>query len=144
MSDIQILGGDVFSDYRGSILHCNEFDMEEVRRFYCITHPDIFVVRAWHAHQNERKWFVVLKGSFTGAFVKIDDWESPSSNLTPEIYTLTADKASVLCIPKGYANGFKALEKDSVLMVYSDKVLSEALLDSWRYDAHLWIDWSKY
>jgi dTDP-4-dehydrorhamnose 3,5-epimerase len=29
-------------------------------------------------------------------------------------------------------------------MVFSGKILEEALLDSWRYDKNMWVDWSKY
>lgn len=31
-------------------------------------------------------------------------------------------------------------EPDSILMVYSNKVLEEAKSDSWRYDSSLWLD----
>lgn len=44
-------------------------------------------------------------------------------------------------IPKGYANGIKALEVDSELMVFSNKTLEVSNKDSWRYDANLWFDW---
>ena len=30
------------------------------------------------------------------------------------------------------------------MIVLSDKILSEALEDSWRYDKDMWVDWSKY
>ncbi len=145
MSDsVRFIEGGIFTDHRGSIAHCNELDMDHVRRFYTIMHPDCSVVRAWHAHQDERKWFTVLRGSFAGAFVRIDDWDAPSSDLRAEEYVLSADRPGVLCVPKGYANGFKALERDSLMLVYSDKILSDAVLDSWRYDAGMWVDWSKF
>lgn len=141
MSEIKIVEGGIFTDYRGQISFVNELDMSEVARFYMIYHSDASVIRAWHAHQTEKKWFYAVKGSFTTAFVKIDNWENPSLDLKPEVFHLTDKKSSILCIPEGYANGIKAEEPDSILMVLSNKILSEAVKDSWRYDPHLWMEW---
>ncbi|MEG1615476.1 MAG: WxcM-like domain-containing protein [Bacteroidales bacterium] len=140
----QIVQGGIFTDERGILTHCNELDMTEVERFYVIKHPDKSVIRAWHAHQDERKWFYATKGSFTIAIVKIDDWDNPSPTLQPEIYTLSEGDSRVLCVPKGYANGIKAMEDDSALLVFSGKRMPEALLDSWRYDKNMWVDWSLF
>lgn len=142
MLEIKFVQGGIFTDARGRISHVNNFDMSEVARFYLIHHDDTSVVRAWHAHQHEKKWFYVVKGSFTGAFVKIDDWEHPFPDLQPEIFRLTAMDSRVLYIPEGYANGFKANEPNSILLVYSNKILSEAVNDSWRYDKDMWVDWN--
>lgn len=73
--------------------------------------------------------------------MKIDNWEHPSLDLQPEVFHLSADESKILYIPEGYANGIRAEETDSILMVFSNKVLSEALNDSWRYDSKLWMDW---
>lgn len=142
MKNIKFLEGTVFSDYRGTLTHCNDFDLTDVTRFYYITHSDTSIVRAWHGHQRERKWFYVVRGSFTGAFVRVDDWENPSPDLVPEVFTLSASAPGVLCVPAGYANGFKAVEPNSVLLVFSDRRMPEALDDSWRYDPEMWLDWS--
>lgn len=144
MSEIKLIQGEIFTDYRGQISSLNNFRFGEVERIYFIHHPNKSVVRGWHAHQFEKKWFYCIKGSFTLAFVKIDDWYTPSKYLSPEIFTLTETDSQIICLPEGYANCLKASEEDSVLMVFSDKILSEALNDSWRYDADLWVDWSKY
>ena len=141
MSEIKLLDGGIFTDQRGQISYANDLDMNEVARFYVIHHSDTSVIRAWHAHQHEKKWFYVVRGSFTGAFVKIDDWEHPSLDLKPEVFHLSAQKSQVLCVPEGYANGFQAEEPDSMLLVFSNKILSEAVHDSWRYDPHWWMVW---
>lgn len=138
---ISIVEGGISIDHRGEISHVNGLDIADVRRFYIIHQHDTEVIRAWHGHQLERKWFYAVKGSFTTAFVKIDDWEHPSPDLKPEVFHLSAGESRVLCIPEGYANGIKAEEPDSTLLVFSDKVLSEAVHDSWRYDSGLWMDW---
>lgn len=142
MSEIKIIEDGIFTDSRGRISHVNDLDMSEVARFYAIHHSDTSVVRAWHAHQKEKKWFYVLKGAFTGAFVKIDNWEQPSLDLKPEVFHLSAETSRVVCAPEGYANGFKAEKPDSILLVFSNKILSEAVNDSWRYDSHLWMNWN--
>lgn len=141
MSGIKIIEGGIFTDHRGKLSHVNGLDMSEVERFYVIRHDSTEVVRAWHAHQYEKKWFYCIKGSFTGAFVKIDNWENPSKNLIPEVFELSENKSEVIYIPEGYANGFKANGPDSILLVLSNKTLDVAVHDSWRYDADMWMKW---
>lgn len=41
-------------------------------------------------------------------------------------------KNEVLSIPPGYYNGFRALEEDSLLVVYSDASLEESSADDFR------------
>lgn len=144
MSEIKIVEGGISVDYRGQISHVNDLDMKEIERFYIIHQNDPSIIRAWHAHQFEKKWFYVIKGSFTMAFVKVDNWENPSPELQPEIFQMSAAESKILCLPEGYANGIKANEPDSLLLVYSNKILSVAVNDSWRYDKNMWVDWSKY
>lgn len=139
-----ILQGEIFSDYRGIITSLNQFDFEGVNRFYFIHHPDKTVVRGWHGHQFEKKWFYCVKGGFTVGLVKIDNWEHPSETLEPYIFQLSENNSQILVIPEGYANCIKANQNDSTLMVFSGKKIDEALLDSWRYDKNLWVNWEKY
>lgn len=144
MTEIKTVQGGIFTDYRGEISYVNDFDMREIRRFYMIRQSDPAIVRAWHGHRYEKKYFYAVKGSFTLAFVKIDDWKHPSPELVAEIFRVSAQNSRILCIPEGYANAVKADEADSVLMVYSNKILSEAVHDSWRFDKDLWVDWRNY
>ena len=78
------------------------------------------------------------------ALVKVDDWDHPSPDLKPEIFHLDESHSCIVSVPSGYANCLKANVVDSVMVVFSDKILSEALSDSWRYDKDMWVDWSKY
>lgn len=144
MSQIELIEGEIFNDHRGQISSMNNFKFGEVERYYFIHHPDPSIIRGWHAHQFEKKWFQCVKGSFTLAFVKIDNWNNPSKDLQPEIFELSEAKSTIICLPEGYANCIKAHEKDSVLMVFSGKRIPEAYDDSWRYEANTWVDWSKY
>ena len=144
MSKVEVVKGEIYRDERGQISSLNDFRFPGVERVYFIHHPDISVVRGWHAHQFEKKWFYCVKGSFTVALVKIDNWDNPSPDLQAEFFKLTEQDSKIVCVPEGYANCIKAHEKDSVLLVFSGKVLEEALLDSWRYDKDMWVDWSHY
>ena len=141
---ITVIEGEIFNDYRGRISSLNSFHFDGIKRSYIIKHSDTSIIRGWHAHQFERKWFYCPKGSFTLALVKVDNWESPSVNLKAEIFSLTENESRLVCVPAGYANCLKANEPNSIMIVYSDKILSEALGDSWRYDKDMWVDWSKY
>lgn len=144
MTSIKKVKGEIFNDHRGQISSLNSFSFDGVERYYFISHPNTDIIRGWHAHQFEKKWFYCVKGSFTLAFVKIDNWENPSLDLNPEVFTLTDKESEIICLPEGYANCIKANQADSILLVYSGKRLPEALDDSWRYDSSLWMDWSEY
>ena len=136
-----IIQGGSFSDDRGELRFVNDFDMTQVKRFYQITHPDTSIIRAWQGHKSEQKWMYVLTGSFFLAIVKPDNWETPSKELPVQEFTLKAEKPSVLYIPGGYANGFKALEPDSTMLIYSDCTVAESAADNFRFNKNLWLNW---
>lgn len=138
MSDIRILEGGIFRDHRGELVHMNGFNLDGAHRYYIIKHDDTEVLRGWHGHRFEGKWFQCLRGSFRLAFVRPDNWENPSPDLIPEVFTLTAQRSELLCLPAGYANCIRALEPDSMLLVFSGKELPEALDDSWRWEPRMW------
>lgn len=130
-------------DARGTLLFINDFDMSPIKRLYIITHPSVDIVRAWQAHKIESKYFKCIKGRFLVAVVAIDNWDAPSKELPVQTFILDANKSEVLCIPGGHANGFKALEADAQLMVFSDLDLESAKDDQFRFDENLWMDWDK-
>lgn len=141
MSEIKVIQGEVFRDERGQISSLNEFHFEGVKRTYIIHHPDASVVRGWHAHQHERKWFYCVKGRFSVALVKVDDWDNPSPNLKAEVFHLDENDSKIVCVPAGYANCLKAQKDGAIMQVFSDKTLEDALGDSWRYDRNMWHQW---
>ena len=141
---VKVFNGEIFLDDRGEIKSINNFNLEEIKRIYFITHPDESTIRGWHGHKLERKWFYCIKGSFVLGLVTPDNWDEPSDNLPSEIYNLDDSKSQVICVPCGYANCLKATKKDSIMLVMSDKTLSEAEQDSWRYSSNLWVDWKVY
>lgn len=143
-TDIQkpyIIKGDQYSDHRGTLSFVNDFDMSPIKRMYMIEHPSTSIIRAWQAHKVEAKYFKCIKGRFLVAAVAIDNWEHPSTGLVPQTFILDVHDTTVLHIPGGYANGFKALDDNSQLMVFSDLNLEAAKDDQFRFDENLWMDW---
>lgn len=141
--DVQIISGGAFEDERGKIIFCNEFDLSEVKRFYLIEHPDTNVVRAWQGHQREQKWFFVIEGAFKMVLVQPDHWQNPSKELVTEEFILRSSEPKVLQVPANYANGFKALEPKSKIMVFSSFTVEESSNDNFRFDKDLWYDWGQ-
>lgn len=142
MDTIQVISGALYRDARGQLACVNAFDFPNVKRFYTLHHPDPSVVRGWNGHRLERKWFYCVKGSFLLGLTRIDNWESPSEDLPAERFRLSAGRSEIIAVPGGYANAIKALEPDSILMVFSDKTVEESAADSYRFSPTLWIDWS--
>lgn len=137
----QIIQGGTHEDKRGKLIFFNDFDMKEVKRFYIIEHPDSSIVRAWQGHKIEQKWFYVMSGSFKVLLVQPDNWERPSNDLAIEEHELKASGPQVLHIPGGYANGFKALEPESKMMVFSSFTVDESSGDNYRFEKEKWYNW---
>jgi len=143
MPEIPILiKGDFFSDSRGTMRFVNDFRFEDIKRFYFIKHSDTFVVRAWQGHQFEKKYFYPISGSFVVAWVKIDDFKNPSDELIPEYHILSSKNSEIIMVPKGYANGLKAVEPNSEIMIFSDMNLEESVNEKIRYPADKWLNWN--
>jgi dTDP-4-dehydrorhamnose 3,5-epimerase-like enzyme len=135
------LQGAVAVDDRGSVRFVNDFNFSGVKRFYLVANHEQGFVRAWHGHKLESKYVLAVSGSALVGAVPVDNWESPSKNLKPERFVLSAEKPGVLFIPAGYANGFKSLTSDCRLMFFSTSSLEESKNDDFRYPARLWDIW---
>ncbi len=141
--EISVITGRLHKDERGTLSFFNDFDMTPVKRFYFIEHPNTNIIRAWQGHQTEQKWLYAIKGCFIVVLVKPDHWENPSEKLLAKEFILKEDDRQLLHIPGGYANGFKALEANSKLIVFSDFSMENAGTDDFRFDSNLWYDWQK-
>ncbi len=60
--DLSLITGGSYSDERGRLRFCNDFDMTEVKRFYTIANSAEQPARGWIGHKKETKWFFPLKG----------------------------------------------------------------------------------
>jgi dTDP-4-dehydrorhamnose 3,5-epimerase len=135
----KLISGNRFSDDRGLLSFINDFSLKPIIRFYEIDPKSTSIIRAWQAHKNESKWFYCIQGAFKINLVKLDSFENPSDDLHVYTYELNTEMPQVLFIPKGYANGFKALSHNSKLMVFSDFDLEASKLDDFRFETERWI-----
>lgn len=140
----QVIDGGNFADERGHISFVNAFHFKNIKRFYCITHLETDLIRAWQGHKIETKYFYVVSGRFLISAVKIDHWENPSALLKGAPFILSSEKSQLLKIPGGYANGFKALDKNSKMIIYSDLTLEDSEKDNIRFFSETWQNWDIY
>ena len=135
----QLIEGGNFSDHRGTLSYVNDFSFKDIERCYIISNSDTHPLRAWQGHKLDAKNFYCLSGSFRIHYVKIDNWENPSKDLTIETVTLTESESKMLHIPAGYANAIESLGPDSKLISFSTLPLSNVSEDDVRYDANYWM-----
>ena len=137
-----VIPGGRHSDERGIVSFVNDFRFEDIKRFYSIEHRDTQTIRAWQGHRREEKWFYVVQGSFMIAWVKIDNWEKPDAGQRADHKLLYSKQSEILHIPGGYANGFRALEPHSKLIVFSNFTVEESSSDDYRFSKELWFNWT--
>lgn len=132
----KLITGGTATDDRGSVRFVNDFDFSGVKRFYQVQNHERGFIRAWHAHHFEGKYVYVAKGSALVGAVNLD------TNVVSK-YVLSDKNPTVLWIPGGYANGFKTLEEDTILMFFSTASISESKGDDIRYPYDKWDIWAK-
>lgn len=137
-SKIKIFSGGLAADKRGKVSFVNNFDFKDIKRFYQIENSPSNPVRAFHGHMQEAKYFFVSTGSIMLAAVKLDNPKNPNKKNPVYRKIMSAKTPTVVYIPAGYANGFKTLEKKTVLLVFSTSSLSESLADDYRYPTDYW------
>lgn len=137
---MKLYNGGTAVDDRGQLKFVNDFDFNGVKRFYQVENHRQGFIRAWHGHQNESKYVYVPKGSALIGAVPLP--KSPSDEkLLPEKFILSSDKPSVLQIPNGYANGFKTLTDDTIVIFFSSSTLEESMGDDIRFEYDYWNIW---
>jgi dTDP-4-dehydrorhamnose 3,5-epimerase-like enzyme len=133
---IEKIQGGLFADDRGFLRFINNFDFSDVKRFYQVENHSKNFIRAWHGHKKEGKYVYVARGSALVGAVNLD---------SEEVYktTLTSQSPSILFIPPGFANGFKTLEENTILMFFSTSTLEESKGDDIRFDYDKWNIWEE-
>ena len=134
----KVIEGGNFSDHRGTISYVNDFSFNDIERFYIISNSDKNPIRAWQGHKLDAKNFYCLNGLFKIHFVKIDDWEKPSKDLTVETVFVTESESKIVHIPAGYANAIESLESNSKLISFSTLPLTEVKEDDVRFPSDYW------
>jgi dTDP-4-dehydrorhamnose 3,5-epimerase-like enzyme len=135
---------EIFTDERGEISYSNDSSLEKFSRFYIIQHKSTQVVRAWQGHPVESKMFVPIAGEFLLAWVKIDNFSTPSPNLKADHIKLSAENNKCVSLPSGYANGLKALRENSRILVFSEFLVNQSMEEKIRFPKNYWFDWDKY
>lgn len=134
--ETKIYQGGISVDDRGSVRFVNEFQFQNVKRFYQVENHKSGFIRAWHGHRLEGKYVYVLQGSILLGTV---DMISEKINK----YILTDKNPKILWIPPGFYNGFKTLEESTKVMFFSTSTLEESLNDDIRFDFDKWNIWEE-
>ncbi len=137
-SKIKIFEGAISTDQRGKLSYVNSFSFTGVKRFYTIENIDTKIKRAFHGHLRENKYFFVARGKFLLCAVKIDNLKQPSKSNVAEKFILSSGDPKVVFIPRGYANGIKALDDNSLMIVFSTASLEESKQDDYRFPPDYW------
>ena len=134
----KFIAGGIATDERGSVRFVNSFDFASVRRFYHITNASLASARVWHGHKRERKWVYVAKGSAIVAAVEFDHDTQPSKTKTVHRFVLSDEQPGILAIPAGYANAFRILKPETVLLFFSSSTVEESVKDDFRFPPDYW------
>ena len=141
MSEPTVIVGGRATDDRGALGFINGFDLSEFKRFYTVENHEAGFTRAWHGHLKESKAILVLRGTALVCAVKMTDTKSPSKDEPLKRVVLSESSTSALFVPAGYANGFKTLTADALIMVFSSTSLDESLNDDYRFPFDYWNPW---
>jgi dTDP-4-dehydrorhamnose 3,5-epimerase len=136
-----LIKGGRATDDRGSLGFINGFNLAEFKRFYTVENHEAGFVRAWHGHVNEAKAILVLRGSALICAVKMTETENPSKEQPVTRVVLTASNTSAFLVPAGFANGFKTLTSDALILVFSSTSLDESSQDDFRFPYDYWNPW---
>lgn len=139
---IKIIKGSFHLDTRGLLVFNNDFQYKNIIRSYLVKNKDTSIIRAWHAHQKENKFFNVIQGGFQISAVQIDNFKKPAKNLKVQNFFIKENTGDLLLIPGGYANGFRALYPNSILQIFSNFSLHDSLNDDYRFPYNYWDCWS--
>ena len=143
METPRLIKGGVAADDRGFVRFVNDFNFENVKRFYQVENHRAGFIRAWHGHLYESKYVYVPRGAALVGAVPLGYFQTvdfdgvgtiPGDILTKINRIVLTDKnPQIWYIPKGYANGFKTLEPNTIVQFFSTATIEEALKDDIRY-----------
>tara|TARA_R110000824_G_scaffold375398_1_gene566295 strand:- start:1399 stop:1812 length:414 start_codon:yes stop_codon:yes gene_type:complete len=132
---VKLIDGGVAVDDRGQLSFVNDFNFENVKRFYMVENHEKGFIRAWHGHKKEGKYVYVPSGAILIGAVDLD---------TEQIdrFVLSSSKPQVLYIPPGYANGFMNLQDNTKVIFFSTSTLEESVGDDIRFEWDKWDIWN--
>ena len=136
-----IKGGKAVDD-RGSLGFVNDFLLSNFTRFYTVENHEQGFIRAWHGHMKESKAVIAIKGTILVGAVPMTETKNPDKSQPVSRYVLSSDTPSVLVIPAGFANGFKTLSKDAIVLFLSSSSLEDSKGDDFRFPFDYWDPWT--
>lgn len=134
----QILRGGVHGDQRGSVIYNNDFDASPIKRMYTLINSETSPSRGWQGHKIEKRWFSVSVGKVEIAIIKVQNWETPDRNAKQILMQLEASNGDVLIVPEGHITKITSLERNTIVLVFSDYRLGE-VQDEYKYDLNYFI-----
>ena len=144
-----LITGGVAVDDRGSVRFVNDFNFDNVKRFYQVDNHRQGFIRAWHGHRHEGQYVYVAQGSVLVGAVEMDSLgdqynqivPNPPTPGRPQKYTLSSQSPKILWIPPGHANGFMTLTEGAIIQFFSTRTLEESLDDDIRFPYDKWNIW---
>ncbi len=129
--EIKIINGGIAYDDRGSVLFVNDFNFDNIKRFYQVENISKDVIRAYHGHEREGKYVFVSNGSAKIICAKMENQELISP---PSVFIVNSKKPVIIYVPAGFANGFKVLEEGTTIIFFSTSTLEESKGDDIRFN----------
>ena len=136
MEEPTVISGSVSVDNRGSIRYVNEFNFNDVKRFYHVKNHSTSFVRGWYGHKEEKLYVYVSRGTASVGVVSMDDEESKRT------FVLSMQRPRILYIPPGHWHAFKTLEQDTCVVFFSSLTLQESQRNLKRKSWNEWNVWS--
>ena len=131
----------VFSDDRGvfvpflsNIPGDKKTPKVNIKRTYYIYNYGKGIIRGFHFHKKELKYFSIVNGS--AKFVAIN----PENDKERYSFVSSSRTPNLIVIPPGYANGWVSLEENTILICTSTSTFEESIKDDKRYDPYTWGD----
>lgn len=106
----------------------------EIKRIYYVANYGAGIIRGFHFHKNEWKYFTIVSGS--AKFIAID----PKKPNTVYTFVSSVRKPIIIIVPPLYANGWVSLEPSTILLCASSATFDESVKDDARYDPLFWGD----
>jgi dTDP-4-dehydrorhamnose 3,5-epimerase len=134
----KLIEGGVAVDDRGRVSFANDFGFDGIKRFYMIENFSTGTIRAWHGHRREAKYVLVVSGAALVAAVVLDNLKKPNKKNFVSRFVLSEFKPSLIYIPPGYANGFKALAANTKIIFFSTATVEGSKDDDYRFPYDYW------
>ena len=141
-SEVKLIKGGIAIDDRGSLRFVNDFDFNNVKRFYQVENHRRGFIRAWHGHEKEGKYVWVASGTALIGAIPLAAEKEDLSKMTKHV--LSDKSPAILWIPPGFYNGFMNLEEKTNILFFSTSTLDESKGDDIRQPFDTWNIWQEF